>query len=90
MLMLVKDASLGLAVREVGRYPLTTGSMALRAVRHSLKYRTRPPIRPTLMRLKVLLSFLRLLPTMLAKRRRIDRTAKVPRRELQRWLVTSR
>jgi GT2 family glycosyltransferase len=90
MLMLVKDATPGLALREVGRYPLTTGSMALRAVRHSLKYRTRPPVRPTLMRLKVLLSFLRLLPGMLAKRRRINRTAKVPRRELQQWLVSSR
>jgi hypothetical protein len=90
LLMLVKDATLGLAVREVLHYPLTTGSMALRAARHSLKYRTRPPVRPTLMRLKVLLSFLRLLPTMLAKRRRINRTAQVPRRELQQWLVAHR
>jgi hypothetical protein len=90
MLMLAKDATLRLAAREIGRYPLTTGSMALRAVRHSLKYRTRPPVRPTLMRLKVLLSFLRLLPTMLAKRRRIGRSAQVSRRELQQWLVAQR
>jgi GT2 family glycosyltransferase len=90
LLMLVKDASPGLALREVGRYPLTTGSMALRAVRHAVKYRTRPPIRPTLMRLKVLLSFLRLLPVMLAKRSRIGRTAAVSRRELERWLVAHR
>jgi GT2 family glycosyltransferase len=90
MLMLAKDATLGLAAREIGRYPLTTGSMGLRAVRHSLKYRTRPPVRPTLMRLKVLLSFLRLLPTMLAKRRRIGRGAQVKRRDLQQWLVAHR
>ena len=90
MLMLAKDATAGLAVREIGRYPLTTGSMALRAVRHTLKYRTRPPVRPTLMRLKVMLSFLRLLPTMLAKRRRIGRTAQVDRRDLQQWLVAQR
>jgi GT2 family glycosyltransferase len=90
LLMLTKDATLGLAVREIGRYPLTTGSMALRAGRHALKHRTRPPVRPTLMRLKVLLSFLRLLPTMLAKRRRIGRTAAVRRQDLQRWLVAQR
>jgi GT2 family glycosyltransferase len=90
LLMLVKDAPLGLAVREVLHYPVTTGSIAVRAIRHSLKYRSRPPVRPTIMRLKVLLSFLRLLPTMLAKRRHINGTAKVGRRELQGWLVSSR
>jgi GT2 family glycosyltransferase len=90
MLMLAKDATAGLAAREIARYPLTTGSMGLRALRHAVKYRTRPPVRPTLMRIKVMLSFLRLLPVMLAKRRRIRRNAQVGRRELQRWLVTSR
>jgi GT2 family glycosyltransferase len=90
LLMLVKDATLSLALREIGRYPLTTGSMALRAVRHSVKYRTRPPVRPTLMRLKVLASFLRLLPAMLAKRRQIGRAAVVPRRQLEQWLVSQR
>lgn len=90
LLMLVKDATADLAVREVLRYPLTTASIALRTLRHSLKYRTRPAVRPTLMRLRVLRSFLRLLPAMLVKRREIARSAAVPRRELQRWLVTSR
>jgi hypothetical protein len=42
------------------------------------------------MRLKVLLSFLRLLPTMVAKRRRIGHDAVVPRRQLEQWLVTQR
>jgi GT2 family glycosyltransferase len=90
MLMLAKDATAGLAVREICRYPLTTASMALRALRHSLKHHTRPPVRPTLMRIKVMLSFLRLLPTMLAKRRRISRAAQVKRHELQQWLVAQR
>ena len=53
----------------------------------ALRARTRPAVRPTLLRLRVLASFLRLLPVMLA--RRAGRRA-VPRRELERWLVTSR
>ncbi len=88
LLMLVKNASAGLALREVGRYPLTTGSIALRTVRTAARARTRPAVRPTLLRLRVLGSLLRLLPGMLGKRARADRA--VPRRELQRWLVTSR
>jgi hypothetical protein len=63
------------------RYPLTTGSMALRTVRTSLRGAVPARGAPTLMRLKVLLSFLRLLPTMLAKRGR--RRTTVPRRRLE-------
>jgi GT2 family glycosyltransferase len=88
LLMLVKNATVGLAVREVGRYPLTTGSIALRTLRTAARARVRPAVRPTLLRLRVLRSFLRLLPVVLADRARADRA--VPRRELQRWLVTSR
>ena len=90
LLMLVKDATFAFAWRECVRYPLTAGSIALRTVRQSLKSRTRPAVRPTLMRLKVLLSFLRLLPVMLAKRRAVRRQAVVSRKELERWLVSSR
>ena len=88
LLMLVKDATAGLALRQAGRYPLTTASMALREVRTAAAARTRPDVRPTLLRLRVLLSFLRLLPAMLRKRTTAERA--VPRRELQRWLVRSR
>lgn len=87
LLMLVKDATAGLALREVGRYPLTTGSIALRTLRTSARARTRPALRPTLLRLRVLLSFLRLLPAMLRRR---GAARLVPRRELERWLVTGR
>jgi GT2 family glycosyltransferase len=90
LLMLVKDATTARAVREVGRYPLTTASIAVRAARQGWRDRRRPAVRPTLMRLKVLLSFLRLLPAMLAKRAELSRTAAVPRPTVERWLVASR
>ena len=88
LLMLVKNATAGLALREAGRYPLTTGSIALRTLRTAARARTRPAVRPTLLRLRVMASFLRLLPVVLRKRAAADRA--VPRRELQRWLVTGR
>ena len=87
LLMLVKNATARRAAREVGRYPLTTGSIALRTVRTALRAGARPAVRPTLLRLRVLTSFLRLLPRMLRRR---GGTRAVPRRELERWLVTSR
>ncbi|MCW2666384.1 MAG: putative glycosyl transferase [Frankiales bacterium] len=90
LLMLVKNATAARAVREVGRYPLTTASIAVRAARQGWRDRRRPAVRQTLMRLKVLLSFLRLLPAMLAKRAELSRTAAVPRTTVEQWLVTSR
>lgn len=88
LLMLVKNASLPMALREVGRYPLTTASIAVRALREAAKTRRRPAVRPTLMRLKVLRSLVRLLPAMLTKRMQASHL--VGRHELERWLVTSR
>jgi GT2 family glycosyltransferase len=88
LLMLVKNATAGRALFEVLRYPLTTGSMALRTLRSSLRARTRPALRPTALRLRVLASFLRLLPGMLAQR--AAARPRVPRRELERWLVSAR
>jgi GT2 family glycosyltransferase len=87
LLMLTKNASAGLAAREVLRYPLTTASLALREVARSRHTRRRPPVRPTLLRLRVLRSYLRLLPTMLVRRRRIAAQAAVDRKRLERWLV---
>jgi GT2 family glycosyltransferase len=87
LLMLTKNARAGLAAREVLRYPLTTASLALREVARSRHTRRRPPVRPTLLRLRVLGSYLRLLPVMLARRRRIAARAAVDRRRLERWLV---
>jgi GT2 family glycosyltransferase len=87
LLMLTKNARPGLATREVLRYPLTTLSLALREAARSRHTRRRPPLRPTLLRLRVLGSYLRLLPVMLARRQRLAARARVGRRHLERWLV---
>jgi GT2 family glycosyltransferase len=87
LLMLTKNARAGLATREVLRYPLTTLSLALREAARSRHTRRRPPLRPTLLRLRVLGSYLRLLPVMLARRQRLAARARVGRRHLERWLV---
>ena len=87
LLMLTKNARAGLAAREVLRYPLTTASLALREIARARHTRRRPPVRPTLLRLRVLGSYLRLLPTMLVRRRRISARAAVDRKRLERWLV---
>ena len=87
LLMLTKNARAGLAAREVLRYPLTTASLALREVARARHTRRRPPVRPTLLRLRVLGSYARLLPAMLARRRRIAARASVDRKRLERWLV---
>jgi GT2 family glycosyltransferase len=87
LLMLTKNASPRLAVREVLRYPLTTASLALREAARARHTRRRPPLRPTLLRLRVCASYLRLLPAMLARRRDLARRARVDRGQLERWLV---
>jgi GT2 family glycosyltransferase len=87
LLMLTKNASAPLAVREVLRYPLTTASLALREVARARQSHRRPPLRPTLLRLRVCASYLRLLPAMLARRRDLARRARVDRGQLERWLA---
>ncbi|WP_239311056.1 glycosyltransferase family 2 protein [Frankia sp. Cj3] len=88
LLMLTKNASARIAVGAVGRYPLTTASMAIRAVRQAWAARSRPALRPTILRLTVMASYLRLLPVMLGRRRAITRTAAVGHRELETWLAS--
>jgi GT2 family glycosyltransferase len=90
LLMLVKNASRGMVVRQVGRYPLSTASMALRAVIEAARRRSRPAVRPHLVRVQVMVSFLRLLGPMFARRRAIRARAVVSREELERWLVSRR
>jgi len=85
LLMLVKDATARRALGAVLRYPLTTGSMALRTLRAAVRTRTRPDLRLTRTQLRVLASFVRLLPRALAHR--AAGTTTVPRRELERRLV---
>jgi GT2 family glycosyltransferase len=90
LLMLTKNASPRLAASAVLRYPLTAASIALRAAREGVAQRSRPALRPHLLRARIMLSYLRLLPAMLLRRRGIGARAKVSRKELERWLVTSR
>ena len=87
LLMLAKNARPGLAAREAGRYPLTTASMALRAIAQARHTRSRPPVRPTLLRLRVMGSYLRLLGPMLARRWRLASSAQVGRDQLERWFI---
>ncbi len=87
LLMLTKNATAPLAARAVAHYLLTTASMFVRALRQAVRARRRPPVRPTLLRLRVIASYLRLLPRMLRRRRTLAGAA-VGRRALQqRWLV---
>jgi GT2 family glycosyltransferase len=90
LLMLTKDASAPLAVREVLHYPLTSASMLVRAGRGGLRSRARPALRPHVLRAKVLASYFRLLPTMLRRRRELGRRAVLSRKDLERWLVRER
>ncbi|HEU0131618.1 MAG TPA: glycosyltransferase family 2 protein [Mycobacteriales bacterium] len=90
LLMLTKNASRPLAVRQVLRYPLTVASIARRTLRQGLAARARPDLSQTRLQVRVCLSYLRLLPAMLRRRREIDRSRTVPRAELERWLVTRR
>jgi GT2 family glycosyltransferase len=87
LLMLTKNARAGLAVREVLRYPITTVKYVARDLIRARFARRRPPVRPTLLRLRVLGSYLRLLPKMLVRRRRLAARARVDRKHLERWLV---
>lgn len=88
LLMLTKDATATLALREVPRYAVTTVALAARLARSAAATRTRPALRPLHARLRVVASYLRLLPVMLHRRRGVTRTAAVGRGELERLLVT--
>jgi GT2 family glycosyltransferase len=90
LLMLTKNATPRLVLATVPRYPLTAASMFVRTLRESARQRTRPALRPHLLRVRVMLSYLRLLPPMLARRRAIGRSATVRRRDLERLLVRPR
>ncbi|CAO5147991.1 Glycosyltransferase [Frankia sp. AiPs1] len=87
LLMLTKDATARLALSAVLRYPATTASIALRTLRQARRARSRPAVRPTLLRLRVIASYLRLLPAMLRARKEIGATATERRGSLQSWLV---
>jgi len=91
LLTLAKNAPARLAAEQALRFPLTTLSMLRRTVLEAVREQRRPALRPTLLRVHVFASYLRLLPTTLMARRRLERTRKVGQRELlDRWLTTTR
>jgi len=84
LLMLAKCAPLLLAVKEVARFAAITLLLPLRRLRRveiSSGHQFRTPLR-----LRVLASFFRLLPSMLAKRRAVSRSARRSRAEVAREL----
>jgi GT2 family glycosyltransferase len=87
LLMLVKNAPAGLAARQVLRYVLVTASYARRDVVGPLRRRRRPDPTVVVRRIRSFLGFLRLLPAMVADRRRLRARQSVPDRELLAWLV---
>jgi GT2 family glycosyltransferase len=90
LLMLTKNATAGLAARAAGHYLLTSASIFVRTLRQAVDARNRPPVRPTLLRMRVVASYLRLLPRMLRRRRELNQAATVDRRVLQaRWLTAA-
>lgn len=78
LLMLVKNATAAMATRAVIRYLVTTASIGLRR---------RQPWPMVRTRLRVIASFARLLPRMLGKRRRLTRSARTPRAQVERLLA---
>jgi GT2 family glycosyltransferase len=87
LLALTKNAPAGLAARQVLRYPLTAASLALQGIGQARGAGRRPSAAPSRLRLRVMGSYLRLLPVMLGRRRRLGARATVSRRHLARWLV---
>ncbi len=81
------NAPLPLAAREALHYQATTISMAARTIIRARRERHRPPIRPTLLRLRVAASYLRLLPAMLNGRQH-SRSLRIcaPSELLNRWM----
>jgi GT2 family glycosyltransferase len=90
LLMLTKNASRELAVQALSQYLLGSAAALARDLRDAARQRRRPPVRVHLLKAKIMLSYLRLLPEALRARLTIGRRAVVGRDQLQRSLVTSR
>jgi hypothetical protein len=89
LLMLTKDASAARVRREWLGFLRETVNI-LRFVLGAVRRGRRPPLRRLRMQLRVLASLLRLTPGALRARRRIAKSAHVPRSELESWLVAPR
>lgn len=82
LLTLAKNASLPLASRSVVSYVLSTGAVAVKALAPAEASRPQHVV----LRLRVVASFLRLLPGVVRRRRAVQRAASVSRRAVETWL----
>jgi GT2 family glycosyltransferase len=89
LLMLTKDASAARVRREWMAFLRETVNM-LRFVVGALRRGRKPSLQRLRMQARVLASLVRLTPAALRARRRIGRSATVPRSELESWLVPTR
>ena len=89
LLMLTRNAPLGLACRQAGRHLLITGSYARRDVLSPLAHARRPTGELVYRRLRAFAAYLRLLPAALADRRRIRAGRAVDDDDLLEWMVRS-
>jgi hypothetical protein len=87
-LMLLKLAPLPLALREMGRYGVEFVANCGRVAWWGLSRRQRGPhAARARLQARVLLSWLRDIPGVLADRRRIQRARSVPDQAITRWMV---
>jgi GT2 family glycosyltransferase len=87
LLLLVKNAPMPLAIREMARFARSTASYGLRRVVIPLLHGRRPETKLVRRRVKSFMSFVRLLPTMLLTRRSLRRETLVDDVELAKWFV---
>jgi GT2 family glycosyltransferase len=90
LLMLTKNATVGLAGRAILAYVRNWGASLTRALLGAVRVRRIPALRSQALSARVLVSFGRRAPHALLQRRRIRRRATVAAQELEAWLVSSR
>lgn len=88
LVMLARNAPAGLAAGAAVRFLTATASYARRDVVSPVLRRHRPNTGLVRRRLRAFLGFLRLLPAMLASRRRVRRGRRLSDDELRAWMVT--
>jgi hypothetical protein len=86
LLLLTRNAPRALVTEAVARYLLTLGSLVRAALVSALRRRRPPALRLPWRRAKALGSYLRLLPRLLADRRRLRRAAVVDDAALGTWI----
>jgi GT2 family glycosyltransferase len=87
LLVFTKNAPARFAAWLVFRFNLTTLSMIRRVLLQAVQERRRPAVRPLVLRIRVTASYLRFLPRVVARRRRIPRSAHhSPQALFDRWM----